>query len=712
MPATSPSHNRRGVVLVFSAVLLVVICAMAAMGIDVGYMMVVKTQLQVAADAGALAAGNSLHLSREEVVAVAKQYATEHNAGGRAIQQGETVVEIGVWDADASRFSATAGIGNAVRVTATRGGEALFFARVLGADAFSAEASAIAMANPKDIALVIDLSGSMNDDTEPAWATTTINSTFGSGAATGLMHDVYADLGFGPFPGALEYLGAPVGLAEESIAYAELTKDDGPLAAASVGDAYRIAAGDDEAIRRRKSYAWIIDHQLARLMPNAQPYPSSASSYGFWEKYIDYVIEPCHVQAPAPPPPPPSDDEDDDDDHDDDGGDSGGGGGSKPSPPPGPSPPIGWLPALPAPDQLAQSHAAGLVMLGAHRLGLGPLLPMLVSSQVYGAEADGPGLPRAGGLHGGYSAWLPPSQDGDRINRFNNPNPQSFPGADRGLPNQLRNYFGYLTYVQFLMDHGRDLMPDGATHVQLSLESGNCPMHDEAVAGRTFQFPPRCQPMHAVRRSTISGLDILDERNTEIPTSHHRDQVALVTFDTVDGSNVLHGLTSDYQAVMDSVTTVQAVGDKGTTTATQTGLALAQQLLRPVSQGGTAREQSTKVAVLLTDGMPNCNTASAADIDSYFAAESVSQQYGGGYYWLDAAVMQTHSMQAARMDVFPIGIGMGTDYDFMDRIAQVGGTAGADGRSPHGSGDPSQYEAILTDLFEKILATPTAKLVE
>ena len=38
-----PPAERRGVILVFSALLIVVICAMAAMAIDVGYMLLVKT---------------------------------------------------------------------------------------------------------------------------------------------------------------------------------------------------------------------------------------------------------------------------------------------------------------------------------------------------------------------------------------------------------------------------------------------------------------------------------------------------------------------------------------------------------------------------------------------------------------------------------------------------------------------------------------------
>ena len=243
------ANDRRGVVLVLSAILMIVLLSMAALAIDVGYMYVVRTQLQAAADAGALAAGNSLHLTASEVVAVGEDFVTRHDAGGRKILGSETSVELGIWDAATETFTPTAGsdLGNAVRVTARRSDEALFFAKVMGEKVFKTEASAIAMANPKDIVFVVDCSGSMNDDTEPAWATTTVNNEFaGSGfgnIGNDLMDVVYSDLGFGPFPGTLEYLGAPLGVAQGSMAYAEMTSDIGPLSDPRLSGAYRIKPG-------------------------------------------------------------------------------------------------------------------------------------------------------------------------------------------------------------------------------------------------------------------------------------------------------------------------------------------------------------------------------------------------------------------------------------------------------------------------------------
>lgn len=689
-----------------SALLIIVICAMAAFAIDVGFMMVVRTQLQVAADAGALAAGNALHLSRSEVEAVGEDFASEHFAGGRKITTQETDVELGVWDADLATFTPAAGIGNAVRVTCRRDNEALFFARALGLSDFSTEASAIAMANPKDIAFVIDLSGSMNDDTEPAWATTTVNNEFSgtsaSGVGTRLMQDVYDDFGYGSFPGTLEYLGAPLGVAQENMAYAEMTSDVGPLSNSTLPDKYRIEPGDDENSRRVKAYTWIIENQLSRLLPGARPSPTLAN-YGFWEKYIDYVLRSSYVESPAPP---------SDDDDDDSGSSGGGGGGGGGGPPPPPTPPLGHLPTRTWMNSLADSPGGVLALLGASRLGFSPGARSLLVGQVYGPSASGPGLPRVGGLYGNYSAWVPPSQDGDRIHKFNNPNKSSFPSSDSGLPWQLQNYFGYLTYVQFMMDHGRDLQPDGSNYVELSYDGGLAPLHNETVAGRNFSFPPRAQPMHAARRSVIAAMDIVKTRNGTIPSQNHRDRVAVVTFDTVAGSQVRHDLTTDYIPAMTTVTKLQAVGDKSTTTATESGLILARQMLRRQSDGGQARDDAKRVVVLLTDGIPNAYQSGEGVIDGFVSGDGATEGYGGGYYWLDAALMQTFALEAEGIDVYPVGIGLGTDYDFMDRTARTGGTGGDSGTSPRGSGNPDEYEALLVEIFRKIVKMPTARLVE
>ena len=59
-----------------------------------------------------------------------------------------------------------------------------------------------------------------------------------------------------------------------------------------------------------------------------------------------------------------------------------------------------------------------------------------------------------------------------------------------------------------------------------------------------------------------------------------------------------------------------------------------------------------------------------------------------------------------------MGIGLGCDYDFMDRMARMGATANTSGQSPRGSGNPADYEAVLTQIFQNIITNPKLRLVQ
>ena len=86
--------NRKGAVLVLSALLMIVMLGMAAFAIDIGYMMLVRTQLQLAADAGAMAAGNSMNLSTKDIEKKAIEYVGYHTAGSKKLNPKEFKVEM------------------------------------------------------------------------------------------------------------------------------------------------------------------------------------------------------------------------------------------------------------------------------------------------------------------------------------------------------------------------------------------------------------------------------------------------------------------------------------------------------------------------------------------------------------------------------------------------------------------------------------------
>jgi len=622
------ARARKGVIVVLTAFMLIIMLGMVALSLDIGFIAVVRTELQAAADSAALAACSTLSTATSEdhspVIAKAQEYAAYHKAGGRPVNLQDADVEFGTWDASALQFTPSNTLSNAVRITARRddssGGNGLFFGRVFGAQSFTASAQSVATGNPRDICFVIDLSGSMNDDSEPCWATYELTNELTPqgypNTANEMMQNLYTDFNFGTFPGTLQYVGAPVSVTADSRAYANLTKNGGPLTLATVAAAYKITSSDSEATRKTKAYKWMIDFQIASIMPNAKPTPSSATNYAYWEKYLDYIIQ----------------------------------------------------------NQTVNS---------------------------------GSGTPPTN------RGSLPPNQDTDRITSFNNPNTTSFPSASTNERNSYQNKIGYRTYVQFMMDFGRNNKPDGVNYTPLSTLSPNCPYHYESTAGGNLRFPPREQPTHSSRRALIAAVQEVKLRNQTVPDSNQRDWVSIVTFDTVSGTVLKTPLTSDYDALMQACTTLQAVGDDQSSTATETGMIGAFNHIKSASQGGAGRQNTQKVVVLFTDGMPNLKTSSNSAVSTYMSSHSSDDWYGGGSSFnQNAAIMQAHTMSAQNWKVFTAGIGLGCDFDFLDRMSRTGGTANDDGEGPRTSGNPVNYEAELSAIFKQIINNPQVRLVQ
>ena len=599
--------RRRGAILVLSAFLMVIMLGMIAFALDVGVMMLTKTQLQVAADAGAMAAGAVLGAPNANPVTVAQQFANLHKAGGKNVALAASDIQNGNWDATTRTFTPATQVGNAVKVTTrcnnTTGGNGLFFARIFGVNSVNMSASAVAMGNPRDICFVIDLSGSMNNDTEPCWATSQINSDFGGNLGNTMMQQVYTDFGFGTFPGASQHVGQPLGITQDGLAYARLTSNSSPLTSGSINSNYRISSSNSEATRKQKAYRWMIDNQIAVTMPNVKPPANWSTYYSYWEKYLDYVIEPKTVNS-------------------------------------------------------------------------------------------GTGTPPSN------RGSLPPNQDSDRLDSLSSDDVSSY-----------ENKIGYRTYVQFMMDMGRDKQVDGTNYTPLATSSPLCPRHTEAVGSTSFSFPPSEQPLHAARRSLIAAMQVVKQRNASVPDSNLRDWVSVVTFDTVNGTRLAQSLTSNYDSTMQLCKDLQCVYDGQSSTATETGLIFARHHIKPTNQGGSGRIYTNKVVVLATDGVANLKSSSDSTISAYKTANPDSNWYSNDYD-SNAALMQTAMMQGDKWRTFSIAFGSGADFDFMDRLARMGGTADDNGAAPRTSGNPAAIEAELSDIFTQIITSPAVRLVQ
>jgi Flp pilus assembly protein TadG len=125
-----PFSNKRGGVLVVFAVALIVMAAMAGLAVDVAHLYGVKSQLQVAADAAALAGANALtgstpaaSATTEATTVGAANYADADSSGNQvkvALHAGD--ISTGNWDG--TTFALNGNPLNAVRVVARRTGPA------------------------------------------------------------------------------------------------------------------------------------------------------------------------------------------------------------------------------------------------------------------------------------------------------------------------------------------------------------------------------------------------------------------------------------------------------------------------------------------------------------------------------------------------------------------------------------------------------------
>ena len=168
-------ENRRGAMLVMIGVVFVILFISAAFAIDIARMHVTRSELRTATDAAAKAAVEAL--GREQSIAAgtnaALAIAQRNIVAGNGLDLRESDIVFGgaVAQPDGSfAFDPDASFINAARVIGARtessldGSVGLFFAPIFGAENFQPTQVATATRTDRDIALVLDVSGSMTNN--------------------------------------------------------------------------------------------------------------------------------------------------------------------------------------------------------------------------------------------------------------------------------------------------------------------------------------------------------------------------------------------------------------------------------------------------------------------------------------------------------------------------------------------------------------------
>jgi len=208
--------SRRGNIVVLTAVLMVVMLGMVAFAVDVGYMYTLQTQLSRSVDAAALAGAGVLVEGQSVAEAEAVEFLVRNPVGSSITAVDESRLESakaqflsehgqhltlasGDWDAKTRSFKPGGNTPSTMQVALTYPHQPLFFGRLLGRDDFTIHAESVAMYQPRDIVVVLDYSGSMNDD-----STFAAYSSLGKPAVDANLLQIYQELG-SPVYGNLQF---------------------------------------------------------------------------------------------------------------------------------------------------------------------------------------------------------------------------------------------------------------------------------------------------------------------------------------------------------------------------------------------------------------------------------------------------------------------------------------------------------------------------
>jgi hypothetical protein len=161
--------------VVLVALILPLYLIAAAIAINLAYMQLARAELRIATDASARAAGRTLSLTQsiDDARTAAHDAASRNLVAGQPLQLASTDIEFGINtrpdETSPWSFAANGGVGpvNAVRVLGRKtapspsGAVPLFFTQVLGKEIYEPSLDSVAMQVDRDIALVVDRSGSM-----------------------------------------------------------------------------------------------------------------------------------------------------------------------------------------------------------------------------------------------------------------------------------------------------------------------------------------------------------------------------------------------------------------------------------------------------------------------------------------------------------------------------------------------------------------------
>ena len=174
---TSNKRHRRGTILPLFALMLVGLVGFLALSIDIGIVAVAETQAQNAADNAALAGcrtlnGSTTSSSTQSATSMAQSAAASNSILSKSVSASQVAVQHGAYHYDYSSMTFTPTFPpvspdnyNLTQATVNPG-VASFFSKIFGLSSLNVQATSTAAYRPRDVAIVLDFSGSMNNEAD------------------------------------------------------------------------------------------------------------------------------------------------------------------------------------------------------------------------------------------------------------------------------------------------------------------------------------------------------------------------------------------------------------------------------------------------------------------------------------------------------------------------------------------------------------------
>lgn len=196
MPRSRRYPPRTGSILPLLVISIIALMGMIALGVDIGLVAGARTQAQDVADLSAMAGARMLNGDSSDssnlnnvttAVATAKVAAANNSILTKPVTQSMITTTTGIYtyDSTAQRFTATfpnspgTNAWSVMKVVVNTT-QQTYFGRVFGINSFNVTANATAAHRPRDVALVLDFSGSMKYGSQSAFFTGDYNDLEGS----------------------------------------------------------------------------------------------------------------------------------------------------------------------------------------------------------------------------------------------------------------------------------------------------------------------------------------------------------------------------------------------------------------------------------------------------------------------------------------------------------------------------------------------------